>query len=106
MPRWKLPVPGAPSPPTPTASSTSSRANQLFGEGAAERLKAIKAPALLVYSPTDAFFPPDSVKRTAEAIKANGAAVETFVLDGKRGHLDGVLSIKSAEKEIAALLAK
>ena len=82
------------------------RANQLFGEGAAERLKAIKAPALLVYSPTDAFFPPDSVKRTAEAIKANGAAVETFVLDGKRGHLDGVLSIKSAEKEIAALLAK
>ena len=82
------------------------RANQLFGEGAAARLKAIKAPALIVYSPTDAFFPPDSVKRTAEAIKANGAPVETFVLDGKRGHLDGVLSIKAAEKQIAALLAK
>jgi homoserine O-acetyltransferase len=82
------------------------RANQLFGEGAAERLKAMKAPALIIYSPTDAFFPADSVKRTAEAIKANGAPVETFVLDGKRGHLDGVLSVRAAEKEIAALLAK
>ena len=82
------------------------RAGQLFGEGAAERLKAMKAPALIIYSPTDLFFPADSVKRTAEAIKANGVPVETFVLDGKRGHLDGVLSIKAAEKEIAALLAK
>ncbi len=82
------------------------RAGQLFGEGAAERLKAMKAPALIIYSPTDLFFPADSVKRTAEAIKANGAPVETFVLDGKRGHLDGVLSIKAAEKQIAELLAK
>jgi homoserine O-acetyltransferase len=82
------------------------RANQLFGEGAAERLKAIKAPTLIIYSPTDLFFPAASVKRTAEAIKANGVPVETFELDGKRGHLDGVLSIKAAEKEIAAFLAK
>ena len=82
------------------------RAGQLFGEGAAERLKAMKSPALIIYSPTDLFFPADSVKRTAEAIKANGVPVETFVLDGKRGHLDGVLSIKAAEKEIAAFVAK
>ena len=52
------------------------RAGQLFGEGAAERLKAMKSPALIIYSPTDLFFPADSVKRTAEAIKANGAPVE------------------------------
>ena len=82
------------------------RAGQLFGEGAAERLKAMKAPALIIYSPTDLFFPADSVKRTAEAIKANGVTVETFELDGKRGHLDGVLSVKAAEKQIAAFLAK
>jgi homoserine O-acetyltransferase len=82
------------------------RANQLFMEGAAERLKAIKAPALVIYSPTDGLFPADSVKRTAEAIKANGAPVETVVLDGKRGHLDGVVGMKLAEKEIASFLAK
>ena len=82
------------------------KANQLFAEGAAERLKAIKAPALLIYSPTDQLFAADSVKRTAEAIKANGATAELVALDGKRGHLDGVLSIKQAEKEIAAFLAK
>jgi homoserine O-acetyltransferase len=82
------------------------RANQVFSEGAAERLKAIKAPALIVYSPTDLFFAADSVKRTGEAIKANGAAVELVALDGKRGHLDGVLSIKQAEAVIAAFLAK
>ena len=46
------------------------------------------------------------MKRTAEAIKANGAPVELVALDGKRGHLDGVLSVKQAEKEIAAFLAK
>ena len=43
------------------------RANQLFAEGAAQRLKAIKAPALLIYSPDDLVFPAESVKRTAEA---------------------------------------
>jgi homoserine O-acetyltransferase len=82
------------------------RANQLFAETAAARLKSIMAPALIVYSPTDALFPADSVKRTAEAIKANGAPVELVALDGKRGHLDGVLSIKRAEKAISAFLAK
>jgi homoserine O-acetyltransferase len=82
------------------------RANQLFMEGAAERLKAIKAPTLIVYSPTDLLFPADSVKRTAEAIKANGAPVELVELDGKRGHLDGVVGMKLAEKAIAAFLAR
>jgi homoserine O-acetyltransferase len=82
------------------------RANQLFVEGAAERLKAIKAPTLIIYSPTDLLFPADSVKRTAEAIKANGAPVEMVELDGKRGHLDGVVGMKLAEKEITAFLAR
>jgi homoserine O-acetyltransferase len=82
------------------------RANQLFAEGAAQRLKAIKAPTLMLYSAGDLVFPADSVKRTAEAIKANGAPVEVVELKGNRGHLDGVLAIKQAEKAISAFLAK
>jgi homoserine O-acetyltransferase len=82
------------------------RANQLFAEGAAERIKAIKAPALLIYSPGDLVFPAESVRRTGDALKANGAAVELVELQGNRGHLDGVLNIKQAEKAIAAFLAK
>jgi hypothetical protein len=39
-------------------------------------------------------------------IKANGAPVELVALDGKRGHLDGMVGMKRAEKEIAAVLAK
>jgi homoserine O-acetyltransferase/O-succinyltransferase len=82
------------------------RANQLFAEGAPERLKAIKAPALLIYSPGDLVFPADGVKRTAEAIKGNGAPVELIALEGNRGHLDGVVSMKQAEKAIATFLAR
>ena len=82
------------------------KANQLFANGAPERLKAIKAPTLLIYSPKDQLFASDSIKRTAEALKGNGAPVELIALEGNRGHLDGVLSIKQAEKAIAAFLAK
>jgi homoserine O-acetyltransferase/O-succinyltransferase len=82
------------------------RANQLFAEGAAERLKAIKAPALLIYSPGDLVFPADSVKRTGATLKANGVPVELVELAGNRGHLDGVLNIKQAENAISAFLAK
>ncbi len=82
------------------------RANQLFAEGAAERIKAIKAPALLIYSPGDLVFPADGVRRTGEALKANGAAVELVELKGNRGHLDGVLNIKQAEQAISGFLAK
>jgi homoserine O-acetyltransferase/O-succinyltransferase len=82
------------------------RANQLFAEGAAERLKAIKAPALLMYSAGDLIFPVESVRRTGAALKANGVPTEMVELQGNRGHLDGVLSIKQAEKAISAFLAK
>ena len=82
------------------------RANQLFAEGTADRLKAIKAPALMLYSPGDLVFPADSVKRTAEAIKSSGTPVELIALEGNRGHLDGVVSLKQAEKPISAFLAK
>ena len=83
------------------------KANQIFagGDGRA-RMAKIKAPALLIYSPKDLVFPADSIKKTAELLKSGGAAVEIMTLDGTRGHLDGVLSIKQAEKAIAAFIAK
>jgi homoserine O-acetyltransferase len=82
------------------------RANQLFAEGAAERMKAIKAPALMIYSPGDLVFPVESVRRTADALKSSGVTVEQVELKGNRGHLDGVLSIKQAEQTISAFVAK
>jgi homoserine O-acetyltransferase len=82
------------------------KANQLFANGAAERMKAIKAPALLIYSPKDQLFAVDSIKQTVAALKGNGAWVELVALEGNRGHLDGLLSIKQAEKAIVGFLAK
>jgi homoserine O-acetyltransferase len=82
------------------------RANQLFAEGAAERIKAIRAPTLIVYSAGDLIFPAEGVQRTGAALKANGVPVEMVELEGSRGHLDGVLNIKQAEKAISTFLAK
>ncbi len=83
------------------------KANQIFaGADGKARMAKIKAPTLLIYSPKDLVFPADSVKKTAELLKSGGASVDVVTLDGTRGHLDGVLSIKQAEKAIGAFLAK
>jgi homoserine O-acetyltransferase len=83
------------------------KANQLFaGADGKARLARIKAPALVIFSPKDLVFPADSVRRTAKALEAGGASVETVALEGNRGHLDGVLSVRQAEKAIAAFLAR
>jgi homoserine O-acetyltransferase/O-succinyltransferase len=83
------------------------KANQLFaaGDGKA-RLAKIKAPTLMIYSPKDMVFMADYVRKTADILKSGGAAVQTVELAGNRGHLDGVLTIKQAEKAIAEFLAK
>ena len=62
-----------PASPMPTTCSTSCAANQL---AAADPAK-IKAPALIVYTPTDQVFRQEWIERTAAAIKANGTPVET-----------------------------
>ncbi|HRK17530.1 MAG TPA: homoserine O-acetyltransferase [Hyphomicrobiaceae bacterium] len=83
------------------------KANQQFAAAdSTARLSKIKAPTLLIYSPKDMVFMGDYVKKTAEALKAGGTKVETVELQGNRGHLDGVLSIKQAEKAISDFLAK
>ena len=76
------------------------------GQDGKPRMAKIKQPALIISRPKDLVFPADSVKKTAETLKAGGAAVETVELAGNRGHLDGVVSMKQAEKQIAAFLAK
>jgi homoserine O-acetyltransferase len=86
------------------------KANQLFVAGGAatleEALKRIKAPTLLITSPKDQVFHADGINRMRDQLKANGISVEHVELKGNRGHLDGVLSIKQAETQIAAFVSK
>ncbi len=85
------------------------KANQLFVAGGgtlADGLKRIKAPTLLITQPDDLVFHPDGVRQTLDGLKAGGASVEHVTLIGNRGHLDGVLSMKQAEKAIGAFLGK
>ena len=79
--------------------------NGLYGT-LADGLRRIKAPALLISSPKDLVFPPGAIQATIEGLKAGGGAVEHVALAGNRGHLDGVLSLKQAEKQIGAFLAR
>ena len=78
------------------------RANQL---AAADPAK-IKAPTLIVYTPTDQVFRSEWVERTAAAIKGAGTPVETLQIGGPNGHLNGVLHIAPAGPKIAEFLAK
>jgi len=86
------------------------KANQTFVPGgektAADGLKKIKAPTLILYAPSDQVFAADWVRATAEAIKANGTAVETAEIAGNFGHLNGVLALKPHEARISAFLAR
>jgi homoserine O-acetyltransferase/O-succinyltransferase len=85
------------------------KANQLFvagGGGLAEGLKKIKAPVLLIHSPKDLVFPASGVDNTATLLREAGVPVEQVQLQGNRGHLDGVLTIKQAEKVIADFIAR
>ncbi len=77
------------------------RANQLAGADPAR----IKAPTLLLYSPTDLLFPQPWIERTAAAIRGAGTPVDMAPLHGPNGHLNGVLHIGQASERIAAFLA-
>ena len=85
------------------------KANQIFVAGGGtldEGLKKIKAPVLLIHSPKDLVFPPGGVDSTAAKLKDAGVMVQQVQLQGDRGHLDGVLSMKQAEGAIRDFLAK
>jgi len=86
------------------------RANQAFvaGDGGSleEGLANIDAPTLMLYSEDDLVFAPQSVRRTAELIAADGTLVELIPLTGNRGHLDGVVAIDQAGDRLRAFLAE
>ncbi|TBW40457.1 homoserine O-acetyltransferase [Siculibacillus lacustris] len=86
------------------------KANQLYAPGGAatldEAAAKIKAPTLVIYQPKDLVFPGPAVEATIAALKKAGTPVETFQLQGKRGHLDGVVSMTQAADTIRAFLAK
>jgi len=86
------------------------KANQTFVPGgartAAEGLKKIKAPTLLLYAPGDQVFAADWVRATGEAIRSNGVPVEAAEIGGNFGHLNGVLALKPLEAKITEFLAR
>jgi homoserine O-acetyltransferase len=75
------------------------KANQL---ASADPMK-IKAPALILYAPTDLVFYAPFVEQTAKAI---AGPVETGQLAGPNGHLNGVIGIGQAASAISQFLAR
>lgn len=85
------------------------KANQLFAAGGtslADGMSRIKAPLLIVSQPKDLVFTPDTIERTVEAAKKAGRDVTHVTIQGTRGHLDGVISMKQAEGAVKAFLEK
>jgi homoserine O-acetyltransferase len=86
------------------------RANQLFAgvsaEAAAERLRRIEAPTLLIASKGDLVFLPPRIEETRDAIAADGTPVELVWLDAGNGHLDGIVAIAGAGEAIRAFLER
>ncbi len=85
------------------------KANQLFtagGTSLADGMAKIRAPMLYITQPKDLVFTPDAVERTLKAAKDAGRDITHVTIDGVRGHLDGVMSMKQAEGAIRAFLAK
>lgn len=85
------------------------KANQLFATGGTslkDGLAKIKAPVLLITQPKDLVFTPDMIQRTADGLKQAGGNVTQVFIEGSRGHLDGVISMKQAEGAIRAFLEK
>ena len=85
------------------------KANQLFTTGStslADGMAKIRAPMLYITQPKDLVFTPDAVERTLKAAKDAGRDITHVTIDGVRGHLDGVISMKQAEGAIRAFLEK
>ena len=94
-----------------TARAATSDANSLLYLVKANQLAAadpdkIKAPALILYSPTDIVFYPPYVEANAKKIASHGTPVETMPLPGPNGHLNGVFAVGQAGDKIKAFLAK
>ncbi len=85
------------------------KANQLYAAGGvslADAAAKIKAPVLLITQPRDLVFTADAIERTADTLKKGGVNLTQAFIQGTRGHLDGVISMKQAEGAIRAFLEK
>lgn len=85
------------------------KANQLFAAGGsslADGMKKITAPILYITQPKDLVFTTETVDQTLKAAKDAGRDITHVAIDGARGHLDGVMSMKQAEGAIRAFLAR
>lgn len=85
------------------------KANQLFAAGGtslADGMTRIRAPLLYITQPKDLVFTPEIVARTVEAAREAGRDITHLTIDGVRGHLDGVMSMKQAEGAIRAFLER
>ena len=84
------------------------KANQLFVAGGKDTpeagLKAIDAPTLMLQAQGDLVFFPGLADQTQKLIESDGTPVERASIPGDRGHLNGVLNIKSRGDEIRAFL--
>lgn len=76
------------------------------GEDYEEGLRDIEASTLIIYSDEDRIFVPEDVLKTAELIRADNTPVDIFLLEGKRGHYNGVMGIGQAGKTIKKFLEK
>jgi homoserine O-acetyltransferase len=93
------------------ARATTSDANHLLYLVKANQLAAadpakIKAPMLLLYSPTDLVFPATLVVDAAQKIARAGGKVDTGQLPGPYGHLNGLFAIGQDGARISAFLAQ
>ncbi|MCP3922811.1 MAG: homoserine O-acetyltransferase [Desulfobacterales bacterium] len=86
------------------------KANQLFltghGKSLIEGLHRINSPTLIIHTDEDLIFFPEEVRETAVLISSDSTPVKIVELQGARGHLDGVLSIKQAGAKIKEFLEK
>lgn len=83
------------------------KANQLFaagGKSLADGMARIRAPLLVISQPKDLVFTDEMIGRTVAAAKEAGRDVSHVTIQGSRGHLDGVISMKQAEGAIKAFL--
>lgn len=80
------------------------KANQLFN--VESEIGKIKAKILFVPASSDLVFPPEMSQKAAAAFRAQGGTAEVFVLEGDRGHLDGVVGITKAAEAIRAFMNK
>ena len=80
------------------------KANQLFN--VESEIGKIKAKILFVPASSDLVFPPEMSQKAAAKFRAQGGAAEVFVLEGDRGHLDGVIGIGKAAEAIRAFMNK